>query len=197
MKSKLGLYYISLGGVDVVNYVAQAKPRIVVSMEHKADIWREAKKASPNTFIIGRYYVDDADQHFEDDPEGRAEQFFNLMRPHAEEMRGLYDGWMSYNEIDLGKEAPDAVEKAKKLARFHIRWGDLMKAAGLKSAAYSFATGNPELFLWEHLAEGLRHCDLLSLHEYSAPTMDNVATWIRSEERRVGKECRSRWSPYH
>ena len=23
------------------------------------------------------------------------------------------------------------------------------------------------------------------------------ATEIRSEERRVGKECRSRWSPYH
>ena len=21
--------------------------------------------------------------------------------------------------------------------------------------------------------------------------------WKRSEERRVGKECRSRWSPYH
>ncbi len=24
-----------------------------------------------------------------------------------------------------------------------------------------------------------------------------VETFIRSEERRVGKECRSRWSPYH
>ena len=24
-----------------------------------------------------------------------------------------------------------------------------------------------------------------------------VALWFRSEERRVGKECRSRWSPYH
>src|SRR2546422_554130 len=23
------------------------------------------------------------------------------------------------------------------------------------------------------------------------------ATWVRSEERRVGKECRSRWSQYH
>ena len=23
------------------------------------------------------------------------------------------------------------------------------------------------------------------------------ASWRRSEERRVGKECRSRWSPYH
>src|SRR3989454_7317449 len=26
--------------------------------------------------------------------------------------------------------------------------------------------------------------------------IDNFAKW-RSEERRVGKECRSRWSPYH
>ena len=24
-----------------------------------------------------------------------------------------------------------------------------------------------------------------------------VVVYIRSEERRVGKECRSRWSPYH
>src|SRR3712207_8568575 len=24
-----------------------------------------------------------------------------------------------------------------------------------------------------------------------------VTSWERSEERRVGKECRSRWSPYH
>ena len=23
------------------------------------------------------------------------------------------------------------------------------------------------------------------------------SAWMRSEERRVGKECRSRWSPYH
>src|SRR5256885_4463763 len=25
----------------------------------------------------------------------------------------------------------------------------------------------------------------------------NDNDWLRSEERRVGKECRSRWSPYH
>ena len=24
-----------------------------------------------------------------------------------------------------------------------------------------------------------------------------ISTLLRSEERRVGKECRSRWSPYH
>ena len=31
------------------------------------------------------------------------------------------------------------------------------------------------------------------------PGLDATGIWdsMRSEERRVGKECRSRWSPYH
>ena len=29
------------------------------------------------------------------------------------------------------------------------------------------------------------------------PVIDQPQTGDRSEERRVGKECRSRWSPYH
>ena len=36
---------------------------------------------------------------------------------------------------------------------------------------------------------------------YDSPLMtnedDSLAKMNRSEERRVGKECRSRWSPYH
>ena len=31
----------------------------------------------------------------------------------------------------------------------------------------------------------------------STRTMERWVTAKRSEERRVGKECRSRWSPYH
>src|SRR2546427_9885605 len=27
--------------------------------------------------------------------------------------------------------------------------------------------------------------------------VDGISLFMRSEERRVGKECRSRWSPYH
>ena len=40
-----------------------------------------------------------------------------------------------------------------------------------------------------------------SLHQNKNPELENkflqAKTLERSEERRVGKECRSRWSPYH
>ena len=33
--------------------------------------------------------------------------------------------------------------------------------------------------------------------EYGVPSHDTIGRVFRSGERRVGKECRSRWSPYH
>src|SRR3989475_13222928 len=37
------------------------------------------------------------------------------------------------------------------------------------------------------------------LRDHARGLLRPVAAWLgpRSEERRVGKECRSRWSPYH
>ena len=32
--------------------------------------------------------------------------------------------------------------------------------------------------------------------DYGAKTVETRLSVLRSEERRVGKECRSRWSPY-
>ena len=40
--------------------------------------------------------------------------------------------------------------------------------------------------------------DHLTVYLWENRLMKNIAPYIhRSEERRVGKECRSRWSPYH
>ena len=42
---------------------------------------------------------------------------------------------------------------------------------------------------------------IITLFIGGSPVMAEVWRWcwigLRSEERRVGKECRSRWSPYH
>ena len=45
-------------------------------------------------------------------------------------------------------------------------------------------------------AEGQRRY-VESLSAYARQFLDQMEKPNRSEERRVGKECRSRWSPYH
>ena len=39
--------------------------------------------------------------------------------------------------------------------------------------------------------------ELADLSHVSVKQIANIEKGKRSEERRVGKECRSRWSPYH
>ena len=51
-------------------------------------------------------------------------------------------------------------------------------------------------------ARGLTQSELAEAVQISRTHMSNIEapnshTSLRSEERRVGKECRSRWSPYH
>src|SRR5256885_16602641 len=64
------------------------------------------------------------------------------------------------------------------------------------------------LALWPVIREALQQLqDTLTPGEFHPSTATatfvlamadaTAATLIRSEERRVGKECRSRWSPYH
>ena len=54
------------------------------------------------------------------------------------------------------------------------------------------------------LVHGVRQVDELAYHDLLVKHLPNheflgelVTSKLRSEERRVGKECRSRWSPYH
>src|SRR3712207_9033095 len=41
------------------------------------------------------------------------------------------------------------------------------------------------------------NADVTELIELFNSMLNKAQTALRSEERRVGKECRSRWSPYH
>src|SRR3712207_9228624 len=50
--------------------------------------------------------------------------------------------------------------------------------------------------LWEFDENGLMRRRDASINDYKIDESERKFRW-RSEERRVGKECRSRWSPYH
>ena len=52
-----------------------------------------------------------------------------------------------------------------------------------------------EKCLIEHCAPTLASLKAANLFNACCEEEENID--LRSEERRVGKECRSRWSPYH
>ena len=68
-----------------------------------------------------------------------------------------------------------------------------------------------ESYLAEAIATGLRRETMavdvagdgaealaqVEIADYDVVVLDRDLPQLRSEERRVGKECRSRWSPYH
>src|SRR5205807_9643234 len=60
-----------------------------------------------------------------------------------------------------------------------------------KGARASYEPENKKLELW------LTGVTTLGISAMLAPGLFVWAKFVRSEERRVGKECRSRWWPYH
>src|SRR2546430_16725254 len=97
--------------------------------------------------------------------------------------------------FSLGSEWPLtqglSTHRAKPLPRsapsgrpFHARFVDVGHNAGLH-APVIYGGVEQKKYLIESTGCGCAFIDY-----------DNDG-WMRSEERRVGKECRSRWSPYH
>ena len=53
--------------------------------------------------------------------------------------------------------------------------------------------GRPAPGCYAELLDGSK----IGFMEWDRPPQSLLLILLRSEERRVGKECRSRWSPYH
>src|SRR5256885_5389893 len=71
-----------------------------------------------------------------------------------------------------------------------ILFGD---SAGPVEVVWSFGTGGMEHHPYWHISDTAFSDESVHAHEAAHGWFGDG----RSEERRVGKECRSRWSPYH
>ena len=68
----------------------------------------------------------------------------------------------------------------------------------VKNYKFWFCTGSQDLYGDECLANVAAHSkEIVAKLNESGKLPFEVVWKPRSEERRVGKECRSRWSPYH
>src|SRR2546430_7093804 len=71
-------------------------------------------------------------------------------------------------------------------------WSDAHRPTALRVAHHiaSFILRRPGAIDTGHVLSLGQHC-------HGSLFTADLTTLLRSEERRVGKECRSRWSPYH
>ena len=75
--------------------------------------------------------------------------------------------------------------------KYSIAWKGLSEG----EHTFDFEAGNDLLRLFENTEIKGGHCDVkVNLLRAARQLRLEIS---RSEERRVGKECRSRWSPYH
>src|SRR2546422_2965198 len=99
----------------------------------------------------------------------------------------------SVSDAEFDASLTELRQLAKTLG-FEVVGKFTQKRAGFDKTAY-FGTGKREE-LKEQILENQAEIILID-HEISPSQAFNLEKEARSEERRVGKECRSRWSPYH
>src|SRR3712207_1687012 len=76
----------------------------------------------------------------------------------------------------------------------HTRFQHSLGAFHLMSEAIA-TLSQKGIFIFDSEAEAVQAAILM--HDIGHGPFSHVLENTRSEERRVGKECRSRWSPYH
>ena len=89
----------------------------------------------------------------------------------------------SYVGARANRDAPVVAENIRRALSSFIQAG-----------AKNFVIGIPYI---ENLKNHFYEAVVQQIHELNVPPGVRIGVLTRSEERRVGKECRSRWSPYH
>lgn len=156
---------------DVDGFFARARPRIAKALvrDIAPERLRELARLSPDTVWVGRIVLDAQPL---DDParSGRelGEQTIEWARRYPD-----VDYWSGYNEIDC--PTPQAMAA---YCEHEIQRASALHRAGLKAAVGGFSTGCPEVALWSFFYPALAFGDALHLHEYDAPNMRRLSTWL-------------------
>src|SRR5258705_11038392 len=97
-----------------------------------------------------------------------------------------------------GKDYEIRDKDAIETALFGVQDGELM--SDLKTKLLTIPAADPGNIVGYEIDQEVRPYvlkDVWEFQEVNVPVREASKSLQRSEERRVGKECRSRWSPYH
>ena len=199
MPTKLG-YHVQGWTAGTLQTVLQARAPILKVMANDVGPVREVAQAVPQLTVVVRRYFDDGEQRellMARRDGGRrcalavVRQFERLLEalPPAVRARTFVEG---LNEVGLWDDAQAYNE-------FTVGFAETCRALGVRPAVYSFPTGNPPGYrdgsredlaaYWAHYHDGLEAAreanGALALHEYDAPTMRRLSSWLCLRYRRV------------
>ncbi len=218
--NKLGFYVEN----TTVQYLRDALRKVLppVMLIHAGDrgLLREIRGGlSPNTFMVGRFFVDQSQQTAwldSGDPAaaGRtcAEQIinydFSLAKERGQNGRLLIDAWMSLNESVRGPASfpsgqPDAETKRRldALDKFQEAFYLRLRVDGLEAVAFNFAAGNftEGSHYLDYFPRTLTAYKYLGFHEYGWPTLEprSDAATAALFYRRAMTEIRKKYGDRH
>ncbi|MBX3010605.1 MAG: hypothetical protein KF832_03820 [Caldilineaceae bacterium] len=174
--SKLG-FVVGRNHPEIFEMLKTKAVSAICTLELDVNFAAQIKQTSPNTLLIGRLPHLEQVQLGVFDPIPAAQAFVNEVMVFAgdERRRTYFDGWQSYNEPAIG-----SADDMKKLADFEAERTRLLAAQGIRSVIGNFATGTPELEMWQHFLPAIQaakeYNGWLGLHEYSAPTIYYLST---------------------
>jgi len=185
-QSYLGPHLSIIGNCD--GFFSKAQPRIAKLLVKGADPerLRQLAKLSPSTIWIGRIVLDDQNLQF---PAQSGRELAERIIETAQRFPEI-DYWEGYNEISFTRYQ-DETDPARRqemfrqaayemavFAEHEIQRTLTLHRAGLKSIVGNFSTGTPEFDLWPFFYPALEYADALGLHEYDAPGMRRLETWL-------------------
>ena len=120
-----------------------------------------------------------------------------LLGGNVTRYREFYILYFIYNKTNFLLGYPDEIKLSYEDEKEHIK-----KVKSSETSNHFVATKNNKMIgcisFNGNTARKMRHYGTIGISVLKEYWSRGVATIVlRSEERRVGKECRSRWSPYH
>lgn len=164
--SRLGLHFLRPTPASF-GFVRDAHPAVVKAVDDLGFL-ADVKSVSPNTLTLGRVSGQDETMR-ELDPVEAAKAYVTLWLPLYQLNPGV-DYWEGWNEYQ-----PRTREDWEWYARFEAERACRMRELGFRAAVGAFSTGRPEfremLLFLPAIRAGVRCDGVLTLHEYSAPTL--------------------------
>lgn len=149
---------------DIYDAVQKAQPTTikVFDFDSEQNLLR-LHNAAPGAQLIYRKYVDG------DYKSLSADAFVVMLQPFLGKLASV---GLTQAVVFEGLNEPiiSNADEANALNAWYLRFAQLMHSDGLKVAAFSFSTGNPDFKLVPLLAGAAQASDFIALHEYHNPT---------------------------